>query len=211
MSTRTRRRKSRRNTQSGGKHEIKFILEEKDTSRIIDFEDISSLIPEFTYALKMRVINEYGIIKTVCTIEFTFNTVAELEVLHCFNTPLEPYKLKSYLIINKFLQILKAHSIQTVYLNPMPSMKLYNFYKTMGFACLGEEIDGFRGMEDTARLTLISEKKLWSNNMLKTLTNMETLNSNHMNKLADKDCIYMVGNVDNILSITKNKIIEWEK
>lgn len=208
-------RMSRRFTQSGGDHEIQFILEEKDPRQVIDFEDIGSLIPDTAYILQMVVKKEDGSTKTVCTIEFTFNEVGELNMLHCFTNKLEPYKIKSYLIIHKLVQVLKARGVQTVLLMPLAEndrfIKLYNFYKTMGFVCIdgSRHFDEFQTMNNMERLKFISEMKMGSDAMLKSITDKNNLNRANIIKLF-QTCMYMAGSVDDILSITKDKINEWE-
>lgn len=221
MHTRRRvaaRRRTRK--QFGGKQgDINYILEEKDTETLIAFDNLKSLVPDKQYVLKVRLENETEEKAPFCILQFSFNAVGELDLLHCLDVKIEKYKLKSYLIVRKFLEILKeSHGIRTVYLMPLSNpkkgfMKLYNLYKTMGFICIGayKDLETFIGMNtNNGRLTHLSETKSKSNSMLKTLTDKNVLNESNIRTLITNSCVYMAGNVDYILETIGAQISKWE-
>ena len=222
MHTRRRRaaaRRRRTRKQFGGKQgDINYILEEKDTETLIPFDNLKSLVPDKEYILKVRLENETEEKAPFCILQFSFNAVGELDLLHCLDMKLEKYKLKSYLIIRKFLEILKeSHSIRTVYLMPLSNpkkgfMKLYNLYKNMGFVCIGsyKDLDAFIGMDgNNTRIAHLSETKSKSNAMLKTLTDKNALNESNIRRLISNSCVYMAGNVDHILETIQDQISAW--
>jgi hypothetical protein len=223
MNTRRRNKQRLRHTrkQFGGKKgNINYTLEEKDTTTLIAFDNLKTLIPDKEYVLKISLENETEEKVPFCILQFTFNKVGDLDLLHCLpDVKLERYKLKSYLIIRKFLEIIKeAYGIRTVYLMPLSNptkgfMKLYNFYKTMGFVCIGEykDLDAFIGMDtNNARLEHLYETKIKSDRMLKTLTDKNTLNESNIRTLVTKSCIYMAGSVDHVLETIQDQISKWD-
>lgn len=200
----------------GGDIDIEFILEDKNGTSI-SFDNIASLAPDKTYKITMNV-KQGGSLLPICNLEFEFNQVGELKILSCMDVKLEPYIIKSYLIINIFLQVLKhSHGIRTVFLMPLSDkdkgfIKLYNFYKNMGFVCIGEfrQLEAFQEMSDEDRLKFLSEKKAESDAMLKRLTDKGKLSKHNMTELMMNGCMYMAGSVDDILSTTRAKITEWD-
>ncbi len=216
----TRRRQHRRQyKQTGGeKDDILFTLEDKEARELIDLDDVKSLKVNKKYDLTMFVEDENGDRISYCTLTFSFNRVGELALLHCMDYKLEPYKIKSYLIIGLFLQILKdSHDIRTVYLMPVSDpkkgfMKLYNFYKNMGFMCIGEfrELDKFIAMNtNDKRISFLSKRKSRSNSLLKAYTEKAELTNADISSFMMTDCFFMAGDVNHILETIQDKISTW--
>jgi hypothetical protein len=218
-------RRQRRSRQIGGDPgDINFILEDTKTKKLIDLHDELGLLePDTEYSIRMYVEQTPDYPMPICSLSFSFSVekVAYLDILQCLDIKIEPYKQKSYLIIGVFLQALKgSHNIRTVYLMPLSDvskgfMKLYNFYKNMGFICIGEfsNIDRLKEMEtNDKRIESLSNAKNQSNLMLQTLTEKEAdapLKGMNIRRLIYDKCMYMAGDVDHILETIQSKIGIW--
>ena len=184
---------------------------------IADEEKVKLLEKNTTYRIIMENENSEGIKLFQCSLKFSFDTVGYLELLICADGKIKPYKYKSYLIIGVFLYILyHFHNIRTVYLMPSPLedkgyIKLYNFYKNMGFVCIGssDELNAFRGMSTNEnRLSTVSRRKKGTNSGLKYYTDKGMLNTKNQDKIK-KNCNYMAGSVKDILEKLMSEISKW--
>jgi hypothetical protein len=148
----------------------------------------------------------------LCFLEFirAQEHVVELTFLYCTSRKLADVRFKSYLIIRRFLEILKTHGIQYVFLYPLPDVskgftRLFNFYKQMGFVCLGNDLqlNEFLEMKNEERMIYLQDKIQTSDSLLEVMSQKDhagTLSSENILMLGQKECSYMLGDVDSIIA-----------
>ena len=209
-----RRHTTRRLRKQHGGGELIYIFEDKE-GNVISPADIQ---PNKKYTITM-VENRDETLISHCILKFEFEKLGEISWLRCDSShALEPYKNKSYLIIQQCLQALKAKDIRTIYLLPVSDvkkgyMKLYNFYKQMGFTCISdtefEHIQGFESNDE--RLAFISSKQHERTEFLNRLIAKNKAGSLENKNILDclNSCTYMAGNIDELLSNIQAKITEW--
>jgi hypothetical protein len=221
MTTRLRRKNKKQSTrrlpkqkQHGGGGELIYIFEDK-YGNVISSADIQ---PNKKYTITMVEKRGESIISH-CLLKFEFERLGEISWLRCDSAhTLEPFKNKSYLIIQQCLQALKAKGINIVHLLPVSDvkkgyMKLYNFYKQIGFTCISDaDLDHIQGLESNdERSTFISSKQSERSAFLDRLVAKNKAGSLESKNVVNvlNSCTYMVGNIDELLSNVDAKIAEW--